>query len=149
MAVSAIFWTTVRGAFAGKKFPLRKHLGLEFRHQRLRTERLFSSSCKGDLCRSIHSTCLASRSQPFATSSKARFKHGSLACAARSLASAALSRYLSARSDKQGERQARRSGSFGAARLLAIRNRVRRHRAGAMVDAASKKAPASLYRGFK
>jgi hypothetical protein len=31
----------------------------------------------------------------------------------------------------------------------AIRNRVRRHRAGAMVDAASKKAPASLYRGFK
>ena len=44
---------------------------------------------------------------------------------------------------------ARRSGSFGAARRLAIRNRVRRHRAGAMGDAESKKAPASLYRGFK
>jgi hypothetical protein len=36
---------------------------------------------------------------------------------------------------------ARRSGSFGAPRRLAIRNRVRRHRAGAMLDAASKKSP--------
>src|SRR5262249_12339756 len=126
-----------------KKFPLREHLGLEFRHQRLHTERLFSSSCKGDLCRSIHSTCSASGSQPFASSSKACFKHESLACAARSLASAALSRYLSARSDPR-RTPASRTGSFGAARRLAIRNQVRRHRAGAMVDAASKKAPASL-----
>jgi hypothetical protein len=38
-----------------------------------RTERLFSPSRTRDLCWSIHSICSASRSQPFATSSKPLF----------------------------------------------------------------------------
>jgi hypothetical protein len=65
----------------------------------------FSSSRSENFSLSIRSTCSASATQPAATFSNALFMNGSLACAARSLASAALSRYLSARGDIQGERQ--------------------------------------------
>jgi hypothetical protein len=59
----------------------------------------FSSSRTGGFSLSIRSACSASAIQPAATSSNAFFIDGFLACAARSLASAALCRYLSARSD--------------------------------------------------
>jgi hypothetical protein len=59
----------------------------------------FLGRWKGNFSLSIRSTCSASASQPAATFSNALFMYGSFACAARSLASAALCRYLSARSD--------------------------------------------------
>jgi hypothetical protein len=51
----------------------------------------------------MRSTCSGSATQPAATFSNALFMDGSFACVARSLASAALYRYLPARSDIQGE----------------------------------------------
>jgi hypothetical protein len=65
----------------------------------------FSSLRAGDLCRSIHSICSASTSQPPATSSNALFMDGLFAFAALCLASAAFCRYMSARNDIQGKRQ--------------------------------------------
>src|SRR5262245_39204285 len=62
-----------------------------------------SSSRSEDLCRSIHSICSASSSQPRATSSNAPFMDGLIVCAARFLASAAFCRYSSDRNDMQGE----------------------------------------------
>src|SRR5258708_38134705 len=65
----------------------------------------FCGSRLDNLCRSIHSICSASRSQPFATSSKPLFMDRFFACAARPLASAAFFRYTSAGSDIRSERQ--------------------------------------------
>src|SRR5262249_18002756 len=64
-----------------------------------------------DPCRSNHSICSASNSQPRATSSNALFMDGELVCAARFLASAALCRYSSDRDE-----HARRTleGRFGS-----------------------------------
>ena len=62
-----------------------------------------SSSRREDPCRSNHSICSASSSQPRATSSNAPFMDGLIVCAARFLASAALCRYSSDRDDMQGK----------------------------------------------
>src|SRR5262245_21915647 len=62
-----------------------------------------SSSRSEDLCRSIHSICSGSSSQPRATSSNAPFMDGPIVCVARFLASAAFCRYSSERDDMQGK----------------------------------------------
>src|SRR5262249_55053002 len=70
-----------------------------------------SSSRREGPCRSNHSICSASSSQPRATSSNALFMDELLVCAARFLASAALCRYSSDRDDMQGEHWEGRLGS--------------------------------------